>query len=85
MAACQQYVVFGGRGERSGSSPNYWLFTGEPEDSDDYTYDHANRLAGAVINSVASSATYNGDGLRMNHSVSRLVEAGSGADQQQKE
>jgi RHS repeat-associated protein len=38
--------------------------------ADTFTYDHENRLTQAVINSVASSSTYNGDGLRMSHTVS---------------
>ncbi|MCH7835948.1 MAG: hypothetical protein IH864_03690 [Chloroflexi bacterium] len=41
MPACQQYTVFGGLRSQSGSSDNYCLFTGEQEDSDDYTYDDA--------------------------------------------
>ncbi len=38
--------------------------------SDTFTYDHENRLTQAVIAGVTSSSVYNGDGLRMSHTVS---------------
>jgi YD repeat-containing protein len=38
--------------------------------SDTFTYDHENRLTQSVIGVVTSSSVYNGDGLRMSHTVS---------------
>jgi RHS repeat-associated protein len=38
-------------------------------DSDTFAYDHENHLVGSEIDSVSSSSTYNGDGLRMSHTV----------------
>ena len=37
--------------------------------ADTFTYDHENRLTQAVIAGVTSSSSYNGDGLRMSHTV----------------
>jgi RHS repeat-associated protein len=37
--------------------------------ADTFAYDHENRLTQAVIGGVTSSSTYNGDGLRMSHTV----------------
>lgn len=37
--------------------------------SDTFGYDHENRLTQAVIGGVTSSSTYNGDGLRISHTV----------------
>lgn len=37
--------------------------------TDTFTYDHENRLTQAIIASVTSTNTYNGDGLRMSHTV----------------
>jgi YD repeat-containing protein len=37
--------------------------------TDTFTYDHENRLTQTVISGAASSSTYNGDGLRMSHTV----------------
>ena len=37
--------------------------------SDTFAYDHENRLTESVINSTTSSSVYNGDGLRMSHTV----------------
>ena len=41
MPACQQYAVFGGIRSQSGSSDTDFKFTGEQEDSDDFTHDAA--------------------------------------------
>jgi RHS repeat-associated protein len=38
--------------------------------SDTFNYDHENRLTSATTGGVSSSSTYNGDGLRMSHTVS---------------
>src|SRR5581483_11501658 len=38
--------------------------------SDTFAYDHENRLTQSVIGAVTSTSTYNGDGLRMSHTVS---------------
>src|SRR5438034_3468118 len=38
--------------------------------TDTFTYDHENRLTQSVIGGVTSSSVYNGDGLRMSHTVS---------------
>lgn len=38
-------------------------------DSDTFDYDHENRLIESVIDSVTSTSEYNGDGLRMSHTV----------------
>ncbi len=37
--------------------------------SDTFSYDHENRLTQAVIGGATSSSIYNGDGLRMSHTV----------------
>ena len=37
--------------------------------SDTFTYDHENRLTQSVIGGATSSSIYNGDGLRMSHTV----------------
>lgn len=37
--------------------------------SDTFGYDHENRLVESVIDSVTSTSVYNGDGLRMSHTV----------------
>ena len=37
--------------------------------SDTFDYDHENRLIESVIDSVTSTSVYNGDGLRMSHTV----------------
>lgn len=38
--------------------------------SDTFTYDHENRVTQTIIGGVTSTSTYNGDGLRMSHTVS---------------
>ncbi len=38
--------------------------------TDTFAYDHENRLAQSVIGGATSSSVYNGDGLRMSHTVS---------------
>ncbi len=38
--------------------------------TDTFDYEHENRLTQSVIGGVTSSSTYNGDGLRMSHTVS---------------
>ncbi len=38
--------------------------------SDTFAYDHENRLTQSVIGGATSSSVYNGDGLRMSHTVS---------------
>ncbi len=38
--------------------------------SDTFSYDHENRLTQTVIAGATSTSTYNGDGLRMSHTVS---------------
>lgn len=38
-------------------------------DTDTFEYDHENRLVESVIDSVTSTSIYNGDGLRMSHTV----------------
>jgi RHS repeat-associated protein len=38
--------------------------------SDTFTYDHENRLTQTVISGATSSSVYNGDGMRMSHTVS---------------
>src|SRR5438270_9483916 len=37
--------------------------------SDAFQYDHENRLTQSVISGATSSSVYNGDGLRMSHTV----------------
>jgi RHS repeat-associated protein len=37
--------------------------------SDTFAYNHENRLTQSVVGGVTSSSTYNGDGLRMSHTV----------------
>jgi hypothetical protein len=37
--------------------------------ADTFEYDHENRLIESVIDSVTSTSVYNGDGLRMSHTV----------------
>jgi len=37
--------------------------------ADTFTYDHENRLVESVIDGVTSTSVYNGDGLRMSHTV----------------
>jgi len=37
--------------------------------ADTFTYDHENRLTQTVISSATSSSVYNGDGMRMSHTV----------------
>ena len=37
--------------------------------NDTFTYDHENRLTQSVISGAASSSVYNGDGVRMSHTV----------------
>jgi RHS repeat-associated protein len=41
--------------------------------NDAFEYDHENRLVESVIDSVTSSSTYNGDGLRMSHTVGQTT------------
>jgi len=41
--------------------------------ADDFTFDHENRLTQAVIAGATSSSTYNGDGLRMSHTVTGVT------------
>jgi len=41
--------------------------------NDTFTYDHENRLVESVISSVTSSSVYNGDGLRMSHTVGAVT------------
>src|SRR5438093_13582022 len=38
--------------------------------SDTFTFDHENRLTQSVIGGATSSSVYNGDGLRMSHTIS---------------
>ena len=40
---------------------------------DAYTYDHENRLTQTVIGGVTSTSVYNGDGLRMSHTVDQTT------------
>jgi len=37
--------------------------------SDDFTYDHEDQLIQSVVGGASSTSTYNGDGLRMSHTV----------------
>ena len=41
--------------------------------SDTFGYDHENRLTESVIDSVTSTSVYNGDGLRMSHTVDQTT------------
>lgn len=41
--------------------------------SDTFEYDHENRLVESVIDSVTSTSVYNGDGLRMSHTVGQTT------------
>jgi RHS repeat-associated protein len=40
---------------------------------DTFEYDHENRLTESVIDSVTSTSVYNGDGLRMSHTVGQTT------------
>src|SRR5207244_3694664 len=41
--------------------------------ADTFTYEHENRLTQSVIGGATSTSTYNGDGLRMSHTVSGVT------------